>query len=94
MGLHPERHEACITLKKTDKATEIRRPQTPKPPFPYKVEGLSYRNEQAGITLAGTLTIPAGRGPFPAVILISGSGRQDRDETNLSAGRSWCWPTS
>jgi uncharacterized protein len=70
-----------LTLKKTDKATEVRRPQTPKPPFPYKVEGLTYRNERAGITLAGTLTIPEGRGPFPAVILISGSGAQDRDET-------------
>jgi pimeloyl-ACP methyl ester carboxylesterase len=90
--LNPEENEAigtftqngtklALTLKKTEKATEIRRPQTPKPPFPYKVEGLTYRNEQAGITLAGTLTIPSGRGPFPAVILISGSGAQDRDET-------------
>jgi uncharacterized protein len=71
----------ALTLKKTNKATELRRPQTPKPPFPYKVEELKYRNERAGITLAGTLTIPEGRGPFPAVILISGSGAQDRDET-------------
>jgi pimeloyl-ACP methyl ester carboxylesterase len=71
----------ALSLKKTDKATELRRPQTPKPPFPYKVEELKYRNERAGITLAGTLTIPEGRGPFPAVILISGSGAQDRDET-------------
>ncbi len=72
-----------LTLKKTDQVTALRRPQTPKPPFPYKVEELKYRNEPAGITLAGTLTLPEGRGPFPAVILISGSGAQDRDETIL-----------
>ena len=90
--LNPDENEAVgtftqngakipLTLKKTDKASVLRRPQTPKPPFPYKVEDLTYRNEPAGITLAGTLTIPEGRGPFPAVILISGSGAQDRDET-------------
>ena len=70
-----------LKLKKTDKVSVVRRPQTPRPPFPYKIESLEYRNEPAGITLAGTLTIPEGRGPFPAVILISGSGAQDRDET-------------
>ncbi len=70
-----------LALKKTEKVAELRRPQTPKPPFPYKVEEVSYRNERAGITLAGALSIPEGRGPFPAVILISGSGAQDRDET-------------
>jgi uncharacterized protein len=70
-----------LTLKKIDKLMALLRPQTPKPPFPYKVEELKYKNEQAGITLAGTLTVPEGRGPYPAVILISGSGAQDRDET-------------
>jgi uncharacterized protein len=70
-----------LSLKKIDKMTVLRRPQTPKPPFPYKIEELKYRNEPVGITLAGTLTVPEGRGPFPAVILISGSGAQDRDET-------------
>jgi hypothetical protein len=33
------------------------------------------------VTLAGTLTLPAGKGPHPAVVLITGSGPQDRDET-------------
>ncbi len=61
--------------------TRLRRPQTPKPPFPYKIENLTYQNETAKIKLAGTLTLPQGKGPFPAVILISGSGAQDRDET-------------
>ena len=70
-----------LTLKKTDKVTEVRRPQTPKAPFPYKVVEVSYQNKTGGVTLAGTLTEPEGQGPFPALILISGSGAQDRDET-------------
>jgi pimeloyl-ACP methyl ester carboxylesterase len=55
------------------------RPQEPKPPFPYRGEDVSYRNEAAGISIAGTLTLPSGNGPFPAVVLITGSGAQDRD---------------
>lgn len=70
-----------LTFKKTDNPTTVRRPQTPRPPFPYKVETVIYPNREDGITLAGTLTEPNGPGPFPAVILISGSGAQDRDET-------------
>lgn len=57
------------------------RPQTPKPPFPYTVSDVTYENPADGTQLAGTLTIPTGAGPHPAVILISGSGPQDRDET-------------
>lgn len=57
------------------------RPQEPQKPFPYKEEEVKYDNPQAeGVTLAGTLTLPKGAGPFPAVILISGSGPQNRDE--------------
>jgi pimeloyl-ACP methyl ester carboxylesterase len=56
-----------------------RRPQEPKPPLPYRVEEVSF--ESAGARLAGTLTLPPGQGPFPAAVLISGSGPQDRDET-------------
>lgn len=63
-------------------AAAPRRPQTPRAPFPYRVEEVSIPNPRApGVTLAGTLTLPQGRGPFPAVILITGSGGQDRDET-------------
>ena len=57
------------------------RPQTPQPPFPYLAEAVSFKNEAAQVTLAGTLTKPKGEGPFPAVVLITGSGPQDRDET-------------
>lgn len=57
------------------------KPQTPQPPFPYSTEEVSYRNEQENIVLTGTLSKPASGDRFPVVLLISGSGPQDRDET-------------
>jgi hypothetical protein len=58
------------------------RPQTPQAPFPYTIEEVRIDNPEAeGVTLAGSLTVPEGEGPFPGVVLISGSGPQDRDET-------------
>jgi uncharacterized protein len=59
-----------------------KRPQTPKGPFPYRVEDVAFDNPaSAPVHLAGTLTLPRGKGPFPAAVLITGSGPQDRDET-------------
>lgn len=63
--------------------TVLKRPQTPKKPFPYNEEEVGYKNEKDNVKLAGTLTFPKGEGKFPAVILITGSGAQDRDETIL-----------
>ncbi|RMB25777.1 hypothetical protein C8J47_3729 [Sphingomonas sp. PP-F2F-G114-C0414] len=63
------------------KTSGTARPQTPRPPFPYRVEEVAYDNAIGGSHLAGTLTLPANKGPFPAVLLITGSGLQDRDET-------------
>lgn len=61
-----------------------RRPQTPQPPFDYEIRDVEINNPRVDeITLSATLTIPAGDGPFPAVVLISGSGPQDRDESLL-----------
>lgn len=57
----------------------IVRPQTPRPPFPYEEREVTVDAPEGG-KLAGTLTIPAGSGPHPAVLLWSGSGQQDRDE--------------
>lgn len=59
----------------------FKRPQTPQAPFPYRSEDITFSNEDEGITLAGTLTIPAGEGKHKAVVLISGSGPQDRNST-------------
>ncbi|AGA24721.1 alpha/beta hydrolase family protein [Singulisphaera acidiphila] len=72
-----------LSLKRVEQVSEARRPQTPMPPFPYKTEDVSYANAAGRVTLAGTLTLPAGPNAFPAVILISGSGAQDRDESLL-----------
>ena len=60
-----------------------KRPQTPHPPFPYNAEDITFENKAANIKLAGTLTTPRTKAPFPAVILISGSGPQDRNESLL-----------
>lgn len=56
------------------------RPQTPVPPFPYRAEEVGYDNAAGHAHFAGTLTLPAGGGRHPAVLLVTGSGQQDRDE--------------
>jgi alpha/beta superfamily hydrolase len=72
-----------LNLKKLKTAFTVNRPQEPKPPFPYTSEDVTFTNYKFNIKLAGTLTIPSGPGPFKAVILISGSGPQNRDEELL-----------
>ncbi|MDR2811005.1 MAG: alpha/beta fold hydrolase [Tannerellaceae bacterium] len=56
------------------------RPQEPHPPYPYYEEEVSFENPEANIRLAGTLTLPAKTGVYPAVVLINGSGQQNRNE--------------
>lgn len=73
-----------LVLKRVKDKAEIKpppRPQNPKKPYPYREEDVSYDNKVQGDKLAATLTIPPGNGPFPAVVLITGSGPQDRDES-------------
>lgn len=60
---------------------ELRRPQNPVRPYPYREELVSFKNSAADVELAGTITIPEGKGPFPAVLLMAGSGPHDRDES-------------
>jgi fermentation-respiration switch protein FrsA (DUF1100 family) len=77
-------HSLPLNLKRVDKEPETRRPQDPQKPYPYDEEEVAYDNKLAeGVRLAGTLTIPRAGGPFPAVLLITGSGAQDRDEALL-----------
>ncbi len=59
------------------------RPQEPVEPFPYRTEEVTFNNPVANIALAGTLTLPERGDTFPAVILISGSGPQNRNEELL-----------
>ncbi|WP_280414895.1 alpha/beta hydrolase family protein [Nocardia carnea] len=54
------------------------RPQEPHPPYPYISEDISYQG--GGITIGGTLTRPDTTAPVPAVVLVTGSGPQDRNE--------------
>lgn len=71
-----------ILTRTSATVVELARPQNPVPPFPYRSEEVAFDNAEApGVRLTGTLTLPEGDGPFPAAILISGSGPQDRDET-------------
>jgi pimeloyl-ACP methyl ester carboxylesterase len=70
-------HKSATALK----AETPRRPQNPTPPYPYQSIDLTYTNPLQHDTLAATLTVPPGKGPFPAVLLITGSGPQDRDES-------------
>lgn len=72
-----------LALKRVKDVSELerRRPQNPTKPYPYREEEVSFENQAAGITLAATLTAPSGKGPFPAVVLITGSGPHDRDES-------------
>ena len=70
-----------LELARADSLPALRRPQEPAPPYPYIEEQVRFDGEEPGISLAGTLTHPRGAGPFPAAVLITGSGPQDRDET-------------
>jgi hypothetical protein len=68
-----------LDFVRSDQPVELRRPQTPVKPHPYLEEEVTFANTAANVTLSGTLTIPKGGGSFPAVLLIAGSGPQDRD---------------
>ena len=68
--------EGTFRLKRPQPAT------APSEPLPYAEEEVKVQNGQ--VTLAGTLTRPRTGGPFPALVMISGSGAQNRDEEVFS----------
>jgi len=72
-----------LNLKRVTKPSSPNRPQEPKKPYPYDEEEVSYENKRDSVKLAGTLTLPRTKAPFPAVILITGSGAQNRNEELL-----------
>jgi pimeloyl-ACP methyl ester carboxylesterase len=69
--------------RQTGTPQAIRRPQEPVKPYPYSSEDVRFTNTRDHIDLAGTLTLPNKEGHFPAVVLITGSGPQNRDEEIL-----------
>jgi pimeloyl-ACP methyl ester carboxylesterase len=72
--------EPLIFLR-SDQVLALRRPQNPQKPYPYREEMVSFAAANGAVTLAGTLTLPPGDGPFAAAVLAGGSGPNDRDET-------------
>ncbi|PYU07197.1 MAG: alpha/beta hydrolase [Acidobacteria bacterium] len=70
-----------LDFRRSDKILELRRPQNPAKPYPYKEEEVSFAAGDGKLALAATLTLPQGAGPFPAALLVGGSGPNDRDET-------------
>ena len=74
-------NEEKLDFKRSDQILELRRPQNPLKPYPYKEEEISFATSDGKATLAGTLTLPPGAGPFPGAILLGGAGPVDRDET-------------
>lgn len=83
-GVFIQRNDFPLTLTKVEKVSVRLRPQTPKPPFPYKSEDVEYDNKDNTIHYGATITIPEGTGPFPAALMITGSGPQNRDEEILN----------
>ncbi|MBC9913029.1 alpha/beta hydrolase family protein [Chitinophaga varians] len=81
--LMKDKRKFSFELKKRDAlpVAALKRPQEPVPPLPYQEEEVVFDNANASVSLAGTLSLPAGRGPFPAAVLVSGSGPSDRNET-------------
>jgi pimeloyl-ACP methyl ester carboxylesterase len=69
-----------VTFQRIKQKPALVRPQEPKKPYPYLEEEVTYENKEAKIKLAGTLTMPKPGGPHPVVLLITGSGPQDRNE--------------
>jgi fermentation-respiration switch protein FrsA (DUF1100 family) len=70
-----------LVLRRSAGALTMPRPQDPVGPRPYVEREVQFSSASTGVRLAGILTVPRGGGPHPAVVLISGSGAQDRDES-------------
>ena len=77
-----------LNLVRTIKKDQLR-PQEPKPPFPYEIKDVVFTNQKDKIDLAGTLTLPKSKKKSPAVVLIAGSGPNDRDETIFGHKPFW-----
>ncbi|MGF7079778.1 alpha/beta hydrolase family protein [Mucilaginibacter sp. UYCu711] len=78
-----------LTLKRVANKAGYNRPQMPKAPFPYREEKVIYYNKDRSIQYGATLTIPKSVQNVPAVILITGSGQEDRDETIFGHKLFW-----
>jgi pimeloyl-ACP methyl ester carboxylesterase len=74
-------YDAKLNFQRTEiEKRKIKRPQNPPSKVSYEIVEVKFKNKKGKVVLNGTLTIPIGKGPFPAVVLASGSGQQDRNE--------------
>ena len=78
-----------ILSRKKEGESIIKRPQTPQPPFNYNIEDVTFTNPTDKNTLAGTLTAPSDKKDFPVVVLISGSGQQNRNSEIFGHKEFW-----
>ena len=78
-----------ILSRKKEGESVLKRPQTPKPPFNYNIEDVTFTNPKDKNTLAGTLTTPSDKKNFPLVVLISGSGQQNRNSEIFGHKEFW-----
>ncbi len=85
---YEKRHALILNSGEIELAESVR-PQTPKPPYGYSIEEVRVDNPNANNILAGTLTMPSGRKPRAAAVLITGSGGLDRDETVFGHKPVW-----
>ena len=72
-----------ITFAPADTLYQLRRPQTPQQPYAFSEETVAadYTDSQGNaVHLEGTLSYPKGGGVYPCIVLVSGSGQQNRDE--------------
>ena len=79
----------AFDLGLVDKLPELKRPQTPKAPFAYTSEEIEFENKGANVKLQGTLTFPKSTDKVPAVVLLSGSGKNGRDADNGGHKHFW-----
>ena len=77
-----------LVLARTERKEQLR-PQEPKAPYPYDAEEITFTNSKEKIELSATLTLPQQKSKVPAVILIAGSGPNDRDETIFGHKPFW-----
>ncbi|WP_162623234.1 alpha/beta hydrolase family protein [Confluentibacter sediminis] len=68
-----------LNFKPVDSIEPLYFPQHPIPPLPYFVKHVKFNGKETGLTYGGTLTLPKGKKKYPLAVLVSGTGKQDRD---------------
>ena len=81
--------ENMTFYRKPQEQNKLSRPQEPKEPFTYNIEEVRFLNVKDSILLSGTFTYPKTEHKFPAVLLVSGSGPQDRNEEIMEHKPFW-----